>query len=231
MSSLRSQRSGPAYHLPVAVARLFVLFGRHDHPFVDLIEHIRAEWLTKVCHEGGGERRGLLQARRANEVLEVWVLRDVLDRVSVTQSQSLLDNERPESHADRHGLLPALGDGLEQGGVVFFHQVPWDELLQLPPSIFSSFNFPVNGRKNLRGNNNCLAHLRYIQWPRVQGFSVTIAQIHTHRFDIWTPKTLSRQHLSFIQQTLGRWCFVETAPPSTRRPAPPSKSWPLRYSC
>jgi len=69
------------------------LSGIHDDPLVDFAHDVFAKPFAKVGHEKMVKRLVLLESGQTDEELQIRVFRDLLYRVTVTQSKALLDDE------------------------------------------------------------------------------------------------------------------------------------------
>src|SRR5690606_8220343 len=75
----------------------FLLHRFHGDVFVDYHDHLLAQALAEMSHEGMMERRLILIARQAEEVLEIRLLHNRLNGFSVRQWESFLNDQG--SHA------------------------------------------------------------------------------------------------------------------------------------
>lgn len=121
-----------------------------DDPLIDLVDHIVWETFAKVNQEAWVKRGIFLKLGQSDKVLGVRVFRDLTNRFTVAQMESLLDDERTKRtkrNTYGHRLFPCVG-GFELRGIVSFNFPPGNEEGELNPPILL-IQFSAKGKEKI----------------------------------------------------------------------------------
>ena len=117
----------------VIIAILFLRFlFRCKDPLIHLKDRLGTPSLAEMCHQRRVKRFLVLKAGQANEVLQIRVFHDLLHRLPITQAHALLDDQRPQCHANRDCLFPS-GQRPESTMIFNYHIIPRDHRHELDP--------------------------------------------------------------------------------------------------
>ena len=109
------------------------LLVRSNQRLVDLTDQLHPKSTAKMYQHRRIKRHPLHEFAKAQEVLQVRILANLLNRLAIRPPAARLDDQRPQCHPRRQRTLTART--LERRHIRFLRHRPWHHLRQAHPAI------------------------------------------------------------------------------------------------